>query len=64
MFSSVIVPDRFFGHFDMLRDKKRNKFYFQSVANLRPCEGGEEIFVDIGTGRYYRFLFVIVSSTN
>jgi predicted RNA methylase len=52
--SSVTIPDAWLGHFDMLRDERRNKAYQRGVQSLigqshGEC-GKEEYWIDIGCG--------------
>jgi predicted RNA methylase len=56
-FSSKIISDEWLGHFDMLRDQRRNRAYQRGVQSLSSrdeykgkCEKDEEYWIDIGCG--------------
>jgi hypothetical protein len=52
-FSSKIIPDEWLGHFDMLRDQRRNSTYSRQIQLFkmtRNKEEEEEYWIDIGCG--------------
>jgi predicted RNA methylase len=51
-FGASVVPDEWLGHFDMLRDCKRNYFYAQSIQNCSSLfsDNVGNSCIDIGCG--------------
>lgn len=51
-FGSTMVPDEWLGHFDMLRDKKRNFFYAQTILSNKSLVSSniDKYCIDIGCG--------------
>jgi hypothetical protein len=50
-FSSKIIPDEWLGHFDMLRDHRRNSVYSHQIQFFQKTQqNDEEYWIDIGCG--------------
>ena len=54
-FGSTIVPEEWLGHFDMLRDFNRNRFYAKAIRAHAPLQCFKEdvdktLGIDIGCG--------------
>lgn len=52
-FTSKIIPDNWLGHFDMLRDKRRNKGYYLGIKSFQINDNNSlnnEYWIDIGCG--------------
>ena len=52
IFGASVVPDQWLGHFDMLRDTKRNYFYAQAIQSYASLcsDNTDTACIDIGCG--------------